>query len=355
MEAKAQLVCSSIFSTVGIEAAQEHYVSNNPLAHELLDFINQKNLGHIGRSLVKFDVTSLQTFSNLSLKSIETIANDSREISKKSEVREISDITSAICAAKASPLVMPVSQRLATFEDKDASFMTIIYSTFAMEQGLTKALFGIWFFVILGAATAILAALQFRRGEVGNATVCTRFHFMLDAYYSSWFQIHPSCSICPFLWVCFHRNFMRCVSHDRPVGRWRNNVGLFKFLRSQFSCIEDAAVSTIRVRGLILARHFLCCFGAMYSIKARVGLERLEHGNFSSCHSQFVLFGFVGPRSVWGLLGMRCYAQSAARHRIFEVLRHSASNSVNAGRQKKAHEGLGQTKTGTRETFEGDI
>jgi hypothetical protein len=171
MEAKAQLVCSSIFSIVGIEAAQEHYVSNNPLAHELLDFINQKDLGHIGRSLVKFDVTSLQTFSNLSLKSIETIANDSREISKKSEVREISDITSAICAAKASPLVMPVSQRLATFEDKDASFMTIIYSTFAMEQRLTKALFGIWFFVILGAATAILAALQFRRGEVGNATV----------------------------------------------------------------------------------------------------------------------------------------------------------------------------------------
>jgi len=145
MEAKAELVRSSILTTVGIEAALyacEQYVTNNPLAHELLDFIKQQDIGHIELSLVKFDVTSVKTFSKLSSESIKSIAEDSLVISKKSIVREIADITCAIDAAKENPLVWPVSQRLAKFEDKDASFMTIIYSTFAMEQALTKPLFG---------------------------------------------------------------------------------------------------------------------------------------------------------------------------------------------------------------------
>jgi hypothetical protein len=174
MEAKAELVCSSILSTVGIEAelyAREQYVSNNPLAHELLSFIKQQDIGHIERSLVKFDVSSVKTFSKLSSESIKSIAEDSLVISKKSLVRETADITCAIDAAKDSPYILPVSRRLAIFEDKDASFMTIIYSTFAMEQGLTKALFGIWFFVILGGASVFAAVLQFRREEFGYATV----------------------------------------------------------------------------------------------------------------------------------------------------------------------------------------
>lgn len=40
-----------------------------------------------------------------------------------------------------------------------------------MEQGLTKALFGIWFFVIQGGASVFAAVLQFRREEFGSATV----------------------------------------------------------------------------------------------------------------------------------------------------------------------------------------
>jgi RNase P subunit RPR2 len=168
MEAKAELVCSSILSTVGIEAELYQCMSDNPLAHELLEFINQRDMGHIGFSLIKFDVNSLETFSNLSSKSIETIAQDSRLISKKSEVRETADITSALCAAKASPLVLPVSQRLKFFEDNDASFMTIIYSTFALEQALRKPLFNFILFAFAITMTG-LSVNQYVYGELGKA------------------------------------------------------------------------------------------------------------------------------------------------------------------------------------------
>jgi hypothetical protein len=171
---KAELVCCSIVSTIGIEADMysfQQYISDNPLAHELLDFINQEDIGHTQRSLMKMDVTSLKTFSELSSKSIKAIADVSRKLSNMSEVREIADIQSAVHASKASPYINPVSQRLANFEDKDASFMTIIYSTYAMEQGLTKPLFGIWFFVVVGITTVILAVIQLLDGAFGDAAV----------------------------------------------------------------------------------------------------------------------------------------------------------------------------------------
>jgi hypothetical protein len=174
MEAKAELVSRSILSTVGIEAelyARELYVSNNPLAHELLDFINQQDIGHTERSLRKFDVTSVKTFSKLSSESIKSIAEDSLKISKKSIVRETADITSAVDAAKDSPYILPVSRRLAFFEDTEASFMTIIYSTFAFEQALTKPFFGKYIVGILAMGFVFLCAYQFYQQEFVSAVV----------------------------------------------------------------------------------------------------------------------------------------------------------------------------------------
>jgi hypothetical protein len=174
MEAKAELACNSIISTIGIEAEMyclEQYVSNNPVAHELLDFIKKENIGHVRPSLVKSAVTSLKIFSQLSSESIKLIAQDSREVSKKPLVREIADIEIAVQAAKASPYILPVSQRLAKFHDEDASFMTIIYSTFAMEQGLLKPFFGKFIMGVLTIAFALICALQFYQQEYIFAVV----------------------------------------------------------------------------------------------------------------------------------------------------------------------------------------
>jgi hypothetical protein len=173
-EAKAELVCNKIVSTVGIEAEKycfDQYMSNNPVAHELLDFIMKENIGHTRPSLVKSDVTSLKIFSQLSSKSIKIIAQDSRKVSKKPLVREIADIEIAVQAAKASPYILPVSQRLAKFHDEEASFMTIAYSTFAMEQVLLKPLFGKLIMGFLTLFFLIVSAYQFYQGELIFAVV----------------------------------------------------------------------------------------------------------------------------------------------------------------------------------------
>jgi hypothetical protein len=173
-EAKAELVCNSIVSTIGIEAEKyclEQYISNNPVAHELLDFVKKENIGHITPSLVKSDVTSLKIFSQLSSESIKVIAQDSREVSKKPLVREIADIEIAVQAAKASPFILPVSQRLAEFQDKEASFMTIVYSTFAMEQGLLKPFFGTYIMGFFTIFFPLLCALQFYQQQYIFAVV----------------------------------------------------------------------------------------------------------------------------------------------------------------------------------------
>lgn len=174
IEAKAELVCSSIVSTIGIEAEMHsfhQYVTDNPLAHELMDFINQEDIGHIGPALVKSDVTSLKIFSQLSSESIKLIAQESHEVIKRPLVREIADIESAVQSAKLSPHVLPVSKRLATFEDKDASFMTIVYSTFAMEQALAKPFFGVWFLSTIAIVFTCLSVYQFFIGEMGTAII----------------------------------------------------------------------------------------------------------------------------------------------------------------------------------------
>jgi hypothetical protein len=173
-QAKAELVCDRIVSTVGISVEKyclEQYKSNNPVAHELLDFIKKENIGHITPSLVKSDVTSLKIFSQLSSKSIKIIAQDSRNVSKKPLVREIADIEIAVQAAKLSPYILPVSQRLANFQDAEASFMTIAYSTFAMEQVLLKPFFGKGIVGVGSFFFLILCAYQFYQGELIFAVV----------------------------------------------------------------------------------------------------------------------------------------------------------------------------------------
>ena len=66
---------------------------------------------------------------------------------------------------------MPVSKRLETFEDKDASFMTIVYSTFAMEQALAKPFFGLLFMSIIAVIFSCISVYQFLSGEIGNAII----------------------------------------------------------------------------------------------------------------------------------------------------------------------------------------
>jgi hypothetical protein len=141
---KASLVRMHFVSTVGIEAdnsALLQYVSNNPLAHELLEFLDSCGLMHLHPVLVKHDITSVKEFSQLSQSAIEEIANEGHELSTRPLMKETVDICCAISAAQSSKFILPVSKRLELFEDKEASFLTVIHSTYAIYLALQKPFF----------------------------------------------------------------------------------------------------------------------------------------------------------------------------------------------------------------------
>jgi hypothetical protein len=58
-------------------------------------------------------------------------------------MKETVEICSAVSAAKSSKFILPVSKRLELFEDKDASFLTVVYSSFAIYLALQKPIFSI--------------------------------------------------------------------------------------------------------------------------------------------------------------------------------------------------------------------
>jgi hypothetical protein len=162
------------------------FESDNPVAHELLDFIRQQGIGYIAPSLVKSDVTSLKIFSQLTSEWIKLIAQDSCKVSKRPLIRETADIEVGVQAAKVSPYILPVSERLAKFHDEEASFMTIAYSTFAVEQILLKPFFKF----ILGCTSIffpILCAYQFYQSELIFGMVNLPRAIGLP---SAWFCVH---------------------------------------------------------------------------------------------------------------------------------------------------------------------
>jgi hypothetical protein len=144
MKEKASLVYMHFVSTAGIEAdnsALFQYVSNNPLAHELLDFLDSCGLMHLHPVLVKHDITSVKEFSLLSQSAIEKIAHEGHELSTRPLMKETVDICCAISTAQSSKFILPVSKRLELFEDKEASFLTVIHSTYAIYLALQKPFF----------------------------------------------------------------------------------------------------------------------------------------------------------------------------------------------------------------------
>jgi hypothetical protein len=146
MKEKASLVRMHFISTAGIEAdnsALVQYVFNNPLAFELLEFLDSCGLMHLHPVLVKHDITSVKEFSKLSQSAIEKIANEGYELSTRPLMKETVDICCAISAAQSSKFILPVSKRLELFEDKEASFLTVIHSTYAIYLALQKPFFSL--------------------------------------------------------------------------------------------------------------------------------------------------------------------------------------------------------------------
>ena len=148
MKDKASIIRTHIVATAGMEANNDalyQYVANNPLASELLNFLDDFGLIYLQPTLVKHDITSVKEFSLLTQHEIRIIANHSHEMSSRPLVKETVEISRAVSAAQTSKLILPMSERLELFEDKDASFLTVIYSPNAISLAFQKPFFSLGF------------------------------------------------------------------------------------------------------------------------------------------------------------------------------------------------------------------
>jgi hypothetical protein len=148
MKDKASIIRTHIVATAGMEANNDalfQYVANNPLAHELLNFLDDFGLLYLQPTLVKHDITSVKEFSLLAQHEIRIIAKHSHEMSSRPLVKETVEISRAVSVAQKSTLILPMSERLELFEDKDASFLTVIYSPNAMSLAFQKPFFSLGF------------------------------------------------------------------------------------------------------------------------------------------------------------------------------------------------------------------
>ncbi len=160
---KASIVRTHIVATSGMEANNEalfQYTANNPLAFELLDFLDGFGLIYLQPTLVKHDITSVKEFSLLTQHEIRIIANHSHELSSRPLVKETVEISRAVSAAQGSKLILPVSKRLELFEDKDASFLTVIYSPNALSLALQKPFFSLGFQITFFLMVASIGVFQ---------------------------------------------------------------------------------------------------------------------------------------------------------------------------------------------------
>lgn len=119
------------------------FAQNNPHGSELLDFLTESNCGYLSRSLIKHNVSSVALLAGLkqSESSILALAQDTSKICKRPLIEETLKINSAINQAAASPLSLPLKSRLLNFVDKDASVLTAIYSSSAVDIMMSKPIF----------------------------------------------------------------------------------------------------------------------------------------------------------------------------------------------------------------------
>ena len=256
MKEKASIVHKHIVTTTGIEAhnnALFQYISNNPLAHELLDFLDSCGLLHLHSVLVKHDITSVKEFSLLSASAIEKIAHDGHELSTRPLMKETVEISCAVCAAQSSKLALPVSKRLELFEDKEASFLTVIYSSYAIYIALQKP-----FFSLLVQSIFIIIAFGVGLSEVLSDPAANLPYIFPNFVRALWL----------FSSLCFVHffNSLKAAIRSWVVGSFMTGVGfvvgfiLDKFFKGKFELSESKSCASYFSPSLYPNKYSSCIY-----------------------------------------------------------------------------------------------
>lgn len=127
------------------------------MAHELHTWLDSKNMGHVMPILAHHGISSMMMLSSLNLSNdvISLIAEELSAASSQSQIQSLSNVTLLILKAKESELSKAPSWRCDRFLDYDASAMTAIFSSCAVDIMLSKKYF-VLFVLLIGGVLCFL-------------------------------------------------------------------------------------------------------------------------------------------------------------------------------------------------------
>ena len=130
--------------------------SNNPLAHELRQFIESKFMGHYLCCLDSHGVKSIRALSQLDDYCVKEISAEMALSMNSSKVEQLCKLKQLVCDAKTAKQAQPLSARLESFFDRNASWSTALTSTCAVDLLMRRQ----FFLFILIVAPVLLISLS---------------------------------------------------------------------------------------------------------------------------------------------------------------------------------------------------
>jgi hypothetical protein len=140
-----QRCCSQYHFTIGCNML----AMGNPLSLELQDWLRKNHAFHILYVLALNDIHSVRSLSFLTdPNAVWKLASEIAATTGKTAIHESAFVSELLSRAKASELSKSLTDRLSSFVDKDASSLSIMYSSSAIDTGLGKPSWRIVFFVV---------------------------------------------------------------------------------------------------------------------------------------------------------------------------------------------------------------
>ena len=144
LSATADSICKTCKEIVlSVPEFTRDFSIRHSMAHELQTWLDSHNMGHAMPVLAQHGISSIRMVSTLNLSNdvITRIADELSGVSSQSHIQSLANVTFIVQMAKESELSKPPSWRCERFLDSDASALTAIFSSSAIDIVLTKKYF----------------------------------------------------------------------------------------------------------------------------------------------------------------------------------------------------------------------
>jgi hypothetical protein len=159
LSAAAEIICKSCKEIVlSVPEFTRDFNIRHSMAHELQAWLDAHNMSHVMPILAQHGISSIRMVASLSFSNdvIARIAEELSAASLQSQIQSLANVTLIVQMAKESELSKPPSWRCDRFLDSDASALTAIFSSCAVDIMLTKKYF-VLFMLLSGGGVCLLS------------------------------------------------------------------------------------------------------------------------------------------------------------------------------------------------------